>query len=71
MTPLEIQQQFHKELKELLLKYKAEVTIEEFGHGYITDSKMVVNFEFNESLFEENNTGIIPQLVLGTYEDGK
>lgn len=68
MTPIEKQQHFHKELKELLFKYKAELSIEDFGHGYLPDEKIVVNFEFDESLFVENETGIIPQLVLGTYE---
>ena len=68
MTPLEKQQNFHKEIKELLLKYKAELSIEDFGYGYLPDEKIVVDFEFDESLYPENETGIIPKLILGRYE---
>ena len=70
MTPFEKQQQFHVELKELLKKHKAEIALEDFGTGYITEEKIVVNFEYDETLFEEHNTGVIPQLVLGSFEDG-
>ena len=70
MTPLDKQKEFHKELKELLKKYKAEIMIEDFGRDYVTDNKIVVDFEFDESFFEEHDTSIIPQLILGTYEDG-
>jgi hypothetical protein len=73
MTPLERQKEFHKELKDLLRKYKAEIMIEDFGlsYGYHgSDNKIVVDFEYDESFFEEHNTGIIPQLILGTYENG-
>jgi hypothetical protein len=70
MSPQEKQQEFHEELKALLLKYKAEISIENFGHGYIEENKIVVDFKYDESLFEKYNTGIIPQLILGSYEDG-
>jgi len=70
MTPENIQKEFHKELKLLLKKYNAEITLEDFGHDYSRDEKIVVDFGFYESLFEEHNTGIIPKLVLGTYECG-
>lgn len=70
MTPLERQKEFHKELKDLLRKYKAEIMIEDFGRNYVSDNKLVVDFDYDESFFEEHNTGIIPQLILGTYEDG-
>lgn len=70
MSPLEKQQAFHKELKELLLKYKAEITIEDVSpRVYNTDEQIVINFDYNESFYEEYNTGIIPQLILGRYED--
>lgn len=70
MTPLEKQQQFHLELKELLKKYKAEICLEFFEQKYISEPKIVVDFKYDESLFEEHNTGIIPQLILGSFEDG-
>ena len=70
MSPEEKQQEFHKELKALLLKYQAEISIEDFGYNYSRDEKIVVDFKYEESFFEKYNTGIIPQLVLGYYEDG-
>lgn len=70
MTPQEKQQQFHKELKELLIKFGAELLIEDFGVGYCHDSKIVVDFNYDESLYEGNGTGIVPQLILGIYENG-
>lgn len=71
MSPLEKQQAFHKELKELLLKYKAEITIEDVSpRVYNTDEQIVINFDYNESLYEKyQTTGCIPQLILGKYED--
>jgi len=70
MSPLEKQQSFHKELKELLLKYKAEITIEDVSpRVYNTDEQIVINFDYDESLYEKYNTGIIPELILGRCED--
>lgn len=71
MSPLEKQQAFHKELKELLLKYKAEITIEDFSSYpyYNPEEKIVINFDHDESFWEKYQTGIIPQLILGRYED--
>jgi len=60
----------YNELKALLVKYGAELTIEDFGKNWVSDEKIVVDFKFDESLFEKENTGIIPQLVLGRWEDG-
>ena len=70
MTPTEKQQEFHKELKLLLKKYNAEMMIEDFGRDYVRDNKIVVDFGYDESFYKEYETGIIPQLILGTYEDG-
>ena len=71
MNPKEKQQEFYKELKQLLLKYEAEIMINDFGINYVSDNKIVVDFGYDESLFKEYNTGIVPQLILGTFEDGK
>lgn len=38
---------------------------------YLSEPKIVVDFKYDESLFQNNGTGIIPQLVLGSFEDGK
>ena len=37
-------EQFQKELKSLLSKYDAELTIEDFGRDWSSDEKIVVNF---------------------------
>ena len=31
------------------------------------DEKIVVTFGYDESLYEENGSGIVPDLVLGTF----
>ena len=67
MTLEEKQKQFKVELSTLLSKYKAEITLEDFGRNYMRDEKMVVTFGYDETLVEENGSGIIPDLVLGTY----
>ena len=67
MTLEEKQKQFKVELSTLLAKYKAEITIEDFGRNYMRDEKMVVTFGYDETLFKENGSGIIPDLVLGTF----
>jgi len=64
------QEKFYEELKSLLKKYKAELTIEDFGRDCHIDEKIVVDFKYEESFFESEGTGIIPQLVLGRWEDG-
>ena len=69
MKPIEKQQLFLKELKELLKKHSAEISIEDFGRDYLHDEKIVVDFKFDESLFDEHLTGIIPQLVIGSFID--
>ena len=71
MTPLGKQQKFHKELKKLLSKYDAEICIEYFGSGYISNPKIVVDFDYDQSFFEDHGTGAIPQLILGVYERGE
>ena len=71
MTPQEKQLAFQKDLQELLLRYGAELNIEETGTPWAETPTMVVDFSYDESLYEENKTGIVPQLVLGTWFDGK
>jgi hypothetical protein len=58
--------QFHKELKELLKKFDAEIMIEDFGTGWSEDNKIVVDFNWKPDIEEEST----PQLVLGTWENG-
>ena len=69
-STVEKQQSFYNELKALLVKYDAELTIEDFGRNWQSDEKIVIDFKYDESFFEKENTGIIPQLVLGRYENG-
>lgn len=70
-TRIEKQQSFLSELKGLLVKYNAEITIEDFGRNWSEENKIVVNFEYDESFFDKENTGEIPQLILGYWENGK
>jgi hypothetical protein len=70
MTPVEKQQQFEKELKELLKKFDASMEIEDLSIDYgFEDNKIVVDFNFDEKMFEEHGTGIAPQLVIGRFFD--
>lgn len=71
LSGTEKQQQFFKEFRELLLKFKAEITIEDFGSGYNTNEKIVVDFEWDEDLSKRTESGIVPQLVIGRYENGR
>jgi len=71
MSPIEKQQNFHKELKELLLKYDAEITIDDNYIGYTSNPKIVVEFNWDFQFIEKFDTGIIPDLILGRFEAGK
>jgi hypothetical protein len=62
---------FLNELKALLVKYDAELEIEDFGYDYTTINKIVVNFKWDEDLANKTNTGVIPQIIIGTYENGR
>jgi len=64
MSPIDKQKAFYKEFKELLNKYKAEIFLENFGHDYRSDYRIVIDFQYDESFYDEYGTGIIPQLVL-------
>ena len=55
---------FESELKSLLTKFDCELCVEDFGSGYHTDEKIVVDFNFKE----DSGYG---QLMLGRYVDGK
>lgn len=70
MTPIEKQQEFYKKLKALLIEYKAEICIEETIRGYFTESKIVVDFDYDEFMAEQFETGVIPSLDLGKCERG-
>ena len=70
-TPKEKQEQFHKMLKRLLSDYDAEIALEDFGKGYSVDWKIVVDFKYDESFYEDHGTGEVPKLILGTYECGE
>ena len=64
-------QQFMKEFRELLIKFKAEICIEDFGSGYNTNEKIVIDFEWDEDLSKIVESGIVEQLVIGRYENGR
>lgn len=64
-------EQFQKELKALLAKYDAELTIEDFGKDWSSDAKIVVNFSWDEDLANRTNDGIVPDWVIGCWENGR
>lgn len=64
-------EQFQKEFRDLLAKYDAELTIENFGRDWNSDEKIVVNFAWDEDLSNRTNDGIVPDWVIGRWENGR
>lgn len=64
-------EQFQKELKALLAKYDAELTIEDFGRNWSSDEKIVVTFAWDEDLSNRTNDGTVPDWVVGCWENGR
>ncbi len=64
-------EQFQNELKALLAKYDAELTIEDFGRDWSSHEKIVVNFNWDEDLANRTNDGIVPDWVVGRWENGR
>lgn len=62
---------FHAELKALLAKYDAEIEIQDFGRDWISDEKMVVTFNWDEDLSNRTGDGGVPQLIIGSWENGR
>jgi len=65
------QQQFQKELKELLVKYDASLAMDDFGTYDDYDMKIIVDFLWDKDLHDETGNGAVPQWVIGYWEDGK
>ena len=68
LSTIDKQQKFLIELKELLVKYNAELNVTD--HNSYED-RLVVEFNYDESFFEKEGTGIIPDLDLGRWEHGR
>ena len=64
-------EQFKKELKALLVKFDAELILEDFGRDWATDEKIVVNFNWDEDLANRTENGIVPDWVIGRWENGR
>jgi hypothetical protein len=64
------QEQIKKELKELLVKFKAELTIENFGRNLADNEKIVVDFDWDDDLCNRTDNGSVPQWVVGRWENG-
>ena len=62
-------EQFKKELMELLVKYDAELAIEDFGKEWSPDEKIVVNFSWDEDLAKRTNSGNVPYWIVGRWEN--
>ena len=65
-TSQEKSESFMNELNTLLKKYKASISLEQYGSAYMELERMVVVFEYDVKLGELNNNGIIPDIVLGS-----
>jgi len=68
LSTIDKQQKFLAELKELLVKYNAELSVTDHNNY---EDRLVVEFNYDESFFEKEGTGIIPDLDLGHWEDGR
>jgi hypothetical protein len=68
LSTIDKQQKFLIELKELLKKYNAELSVNDNNHY---EDQLVVEFNYDNFFFEKEGTGIIPDLVLGRWEDGR
>ena len=64
-------EQFKKELKALLVKFDAELIVEDFGRDWSSDEKIVINFNWDEDLANRTENGIIPDWVIGCWENGR
>ena len=62
---------FYSELKALLAKYDAEIEIQDFGRDWVSDEKMVVTFNWDEDLSNRTGDGVVPQLIIGSWENGR
>lgn len=63
---------FHSELKALLLKYDAEIEIRDFGTKiWLSDQKVVVTFNWDEDLSNRTGDGVVPRLIIGSWENGR
>ena len=70
LTGKEKADNFEKEFKELLVRYGAELSLEDYGSNWLRDERMVVNFSWDEVLAERTNDGYVPEWVIGSYENG-
>lgn len=72
-TAQEKKEAFHKELKQLLVKYDAELAIQDFApsNSYGSDEKIVVEFGWDQKLCDLTESGIIDDLCLGSHESGR
>ena len=68
---IEKPKEFEKELKNLLLKYDAEINIEEDDQKYRYTFKMMVHFNYDQELYEKTGNGTSEELDLGTWVCGE
>lgn len=64
-------EKFKNELKALLVKFDAELVVEDFGRDWSSDEKIVVNFNWDEDLANRTEDGIVPDWVIGRWENGR
>ena len=64
-------EQFKKELKALLVKFDVELAVEDFGRDWCSNEKIVAHFNWDDDLASRTESGVIPDWVIGRWEDGK
>ena len=62
-TQEEKRQAFHNELKALLVKYDAEL-----ANNY---DETIIYFNFDQNLYDKTGDGLIQDIELGSWMDGK
>ncbi len=63
-----LNQEFLNELKALLRKYNATISIENMGTLYDPSEAIIIEFNDRDNLLFK--TGNVPRLIIGTYVDG-
>ena len=61
MTAKQYSENFQTELKELLQRYKVDISLEDVGRDYMHDIIIVAEFDFHEEL------GIISDIKYGSH----
>jgi len=71
VTSMSKSEEFEKDLKNLLLKYDAEINLAEDDQEYGYSSKMIVHFNYDQELFKKTGWGVSEEIDLGNWVWGE